>query len=31
LDVEQMEANLEAELDLIINPINVTLPPPFDN
>lgn len=31
LDVEQMQENLEAQLDLIINPINVTLPPPFEN
>jgi hypothetical protein len=31
LDVEQMQENLEAQLDLIINPTNVTLPPPFEN
>jgi len=31
LDVEQMQQGLESQLDLIINPINVTLPPPFEN
>ena len=31
LDVPAMEQTLEAQLDLLINPINVTLQPPFDN
>ena len=31
LDVPAMQENLDKQLDLIINPINVTLPPPFDN
>jgi hypothetical protein len=31
LDVEQMQENLEKQLDLLINPTNVTLPPPFEN
>jgi hypothetical protein len=31
LDVPAMENSLEAQLDLLINPTNVTLPPPFEN
>ena len=31
LDVPSMEENLDKQLELIINPINVTLPPPFEN
>lgn len=31
LDVPTMEENLEKQLDLLINPVNVTLPPPFEN
>ena len=31
LDVPAMEESLEAQLDLLINPTNVTLPPPFQN
>jgi hypothetical protein len=31
LDVPAMEENLEKQLDLLINPTNVTLPPPFQN
>jgi hypothetical protein len=31
LDVEAMEKSLESQLDLLINPTNVTLPPPFEN
>ena len=31
LDVEQMQESLEKQLDLIINPVNVTSPPPFEN
>lgn len=31
LDVPAMEESLDKQLDLIINPINVTLPPPFNN
>jgi hypothetical protein len=31
LDVPAMEESLDKQLDLIINPINVTLQPPFDN
>jgi hypothetical protein len=31
LDVPAMENSLEAQLDLLINPTNVTLPPPFQN
>ncbi len=31
LDVPAMEESLDNQLDLIINPINVTLQPPFDN
>jgi hypothetical protein len=31
LDVPAMEESLESQLDLLINPINVTLQPPFDN
>lgn len=31
LDVPAMEESLDKQLGLIINPINVTLQPPFDN
>jgi hypothetical protein len=31
LDVSTMEENLDKQLDLLINPVNVTLPPPFEN
>ena len=31
LDVPSMEENLDKQLDLLINPVNVTLPPPFEN
>ena len=31
LDVDSMQDNLIKQLDLIINPINVILPPPFEN
>lgn len=31
LDVLAMEESLDKQLDLIINPVNVTLPPPFEN
>lgn len=31
LDVESMKQNLESQLDLLINPTNVTLQPPFNN
>lgn len=31
LDVEAMQQNLESQLDLLINPTNVTLQPPFNN
>lgn len=31
LDVEEMQQNLESQLDLLINPTNVTLQPPFNN
>jgi hypothetical protein len=31
LDVEAMQLQLEANIELQINPINVTLPPPFEN
>lgn len=31
LDVEAMQESLEKQLDLIINPTNVTLSPPFEN
>jgi hypothetical protein len=31
LDVPTMEENLDKQLDLLINPVNVTLPPPFEN
>lgn len=31
LDVEDMQESLEKQLDLIINPTNVTLQPPFEN
>ena len=31
LDVEAMNENLNAQIELLINPINVTLPAPFEN
>jgi len=31
LDVEEMQINLNNQIDLLINPINVTLQPPFEN
>jgi len=31
LDVNAMNENLNAQIDLLINPINVTLQPPFEN
>lgn len=31
LEVEAMQESLEKQLDLSINPTNVTLPPPFEN
>jgi hypothetical protein len=31
LDVPTMEESLDKQLDLLINPVNVTLPPPFEN
>ena len=31
LDIKEMQSNLEKKIDLLINPINVTLPPPFKN
>ncbi len=31
LDVDAMEENLDNQLELLINPVNVTLPPPFEN
>jgi len=31
LDVDAMNENLNAQIDLLINPINVTLQPPFEN
>ena len=31
LDVEAMQINLNKQIDLLINPINVTLLPPFEN
>lgn len=31
LDVSSMEESLDKQLDLIINPVNVTLQPPFEN
>ena len=31
LDIKEMQSNLEKQIDLLINPINVTLPPPFKN
>ena len=31
LDVEEMQINLNNQIDLLINPINVTLQPPFGN
>jgi len=31
LDIEAMQINLNNQIDLLINPINVTLQPPFGN
>ena len=31
MDVEALQANLAAQIELIINPVIVTLPPPFNN
>jgi hypothetical protein len=31
LDVDAMNKNLNAQIELLINPINVTLQPPFEN
>ena len=31
LDIEAMQSNLNNQIDLLINPINVTLQPPFGN
>jgi hypothetical protein len=31
LDIQSMEENLDKQLELLINPVNVTLPPPFEN
>jgi hypothetical protein len=31
LDVDAMEENLDKQLELLINPVNVTLHPPFEN
>ena len=31
LDIKEMQSNLEKQIDLLINPINVTLQPPFKN
>ena len=31
LDVDAMNENLNAQIELLINPINVTLPAPFEN
>jgi hypothetical protein len=31
LDVDAMNENLNAQIELLINPINVTLQPPFEN
>jgi hypothetical protein len=31
LDVEAMNENLNTQIELLINPINVTLPAPFEN
>lgn len=30
LNVEEMQANLAKQIDLIINPVTITLPPPFN-
>lgn len=29
LDVEEMQANIATQIDLIANPVTITLPPPF--
>jgi hypothetical protein len=31
LDVSAMQANISEQIELIINPVYVTLPPPFNN
>ena len=31
LDVPKLQLYLDEQIDLIVNPINVTLPPPFEN
>ena len=31
IDVPAMDLNLDEQINLIINPVNVTLPPPFEN
>jgi beta-glucanase (GH16 family) len=31
MDVEEMKDNLDNQINLIINPVNVVLPPPFEN
>jgi hypothetical protein len=31
LDIDAMEESLDKQLELLINPVNVTLPPPFEN
>ena len=31
IDVAAMQANIAQQIELIINPVNVTLPPPFVN
>ena len=31
LDVDAMEESLDKQLELLINPVNVVLPPPFEN
>jgi hypothetical protein len=31
LDVEALQENLDNQLELLINPVNVTLAPPFEN
>ena len=31
MDVVEMNKKLDDQIDLIVNPVNVTLPPPFEN
>jgi hypothetical protein len=31
MDVTELQANINAQIELIINPVYVTLPPPFNN